>query len=192
MNGIEWGSVALWVNTLVATFGLGGILYQVNRQRQLNSANLLLSLEAKYGEPGMIRARKEFAEIVRVNLNSEKNALTGYQPVLSFFDMLGALVHRGVLDEQLIWHRFNWRVIRCWLAIATNVNLMQKNQPAAGSLLERLRRTEREPHIYDQFEWLAKRFVQRDVTLHRHGNGHSEQQIYEMVMQYYDQESALV
>jgi hypothetical protein len=189
---MDWGSWAAWANACVATLGLGGIFYQFVKQRQLNSANLLLAIEAKYGEPGMIVARKEFAEIVRANLHSEKNAITGFQPVLSFFDMMAALVHRGALDERLIWHRFHWRIIRGWLAIAANMEVMSAQSPAPGSLLERMRRLEQEPRIYDQFEWLGKRFVVRDVRLSRGGKAHSLQQIREMVMQYYDQESALV
>ncbi len=191
MNQIDFGSVAAWANALVATIGLACILYQIRKQRQLNSANLLLSLEAKYGEPGMIQARRDFAELVRVNLDSTKNALTGFQPVISFFDMLGALVHRGVLDEMLIWHRFGWRVIRCWLAIAANPNQMSEQFPSPGSLIERMRTSENEPGIYTQFEWLGKRFVEMDCRFSRQGFKHTKQQIYDMVMQYYDQESAL-
>lgn len=192
MNFIDFGSWAAWANAAVATIGLGGILYQARKARQLNSANLILALESKFGEPAMIRSRKEIAELVRVHLNTSQNALTGYHPIISFYDMLGALVHRGVLDETLIWHRFGWRVIRCWLAIASNPDQEEQKLPSLGSLIDRMRRVENEPLIYEQLEWLGNRFVEQDVRLQRNGKRHSKLQIYEMVMQYYEQESALV
>ena len=189
---MEYGPLAAWVNALVAVFGLGGIFYQARKARQLNSSNLLLALESKFGEPSMILARREFAERVKDNLTTAENAITGYMPALSFYDMLAAQVNRGVLDEKLIWHRFGWRVIRCWLAIAINPTHHQDILPAPGSLIDRHRILESEPHSYEMLEWLGNRFVQRDVKINRQGKPLTKNQLYDMVMQYHKQESALV
>jgi len=188
---MDFGSWAAWANALVAIVGLGGIFYQARRARQLNSANLLLALESKFGEPGMILARKEFAIRINEHLHSTENALSGYHPVLAFYDMLASQVNRGVLDEKLIWHRFGWRVIRCWLAISMNPRHQHHRLPAPGSLMDRMRSMENEPTIYDMFEWLGNRFVKRDIRVNRNGQQYSQEQQYHMVMQYYLQESAL-
>ncbi len=171
---MEWGSVAAWVSTFAAIIGLGGIFYQAWKARQLNSANLLLALESKFGEPGMILARKEFAERIKSHLDSTENALTGYHPVLAFFDTLAAQVNRGVLDEKLIWYRFGWRVVRCWIGI------------------DRLRILEHEPTAYIMLEWLGNRFVEKDIRYNRHGEKLTREKLYQMVMQYHQQESSLV
>jgi len=189
---VDYGSVAAWANALVAIFGLGGIFYQARKARQLNSSNLLLALESKFGEPSMILARREFAERIKEHLTTAENALTGYHPVLAFYDMLAAQVNRGVLDETLIWHRFGWRVIRCWLAIAINPTHHQEAIPAPGSLLDRLRILENEPTSYVMLQWLGNRFVKMDIRINRNGIPLSQEQRYHMVMQYHQQESALV
>lgn len=189
---MDVGSLAAWASTFVAIFGLGGIFYQSVKARQLNSANLLLALETKFGEPGMILARKEFAERLKSHLGTTENALTGYHPVLAFYDTLAAQVNRGVLDEKLIWHRFGWRVVRSWLGIAINPNHHANKLPSPGSLIDRLRILESEPSSYEMFEWLGNRFVERDVKVNRGGKPLSQEQQYQMVMQYHQQESSLV
>lgn len=189
---MEFGSWAAWANAVVAIVGLGGIFYQARKARQLNSSNLLLALESKFGEPGMILARREFAERIKNHLTTAENAITGFLPVLSFYDMLAAQVNRGVLDEKLIWHRFGWRVIRCWLAIAINPTHHQDTLPAPGSLIDRHRILESEPNSYEMLEWLGNRFVKKDIKVNRHGKPQSQEQLYQMVMQYHRQESALV
>lgn len=189
---MDFGSWAAWANALVAVVGLGGIFYQARKARQLNSSNLLLALESKFGEPGMILARREFAERIKQHLTSAENALFGYHPVLAFYDMLAAQVNRGVLDEKLIWHRFGWRVIRCWLAIAINPTHQQDTLPAPGSLLDRLRILDNDPTSYEMLEWLGNRFVKKDIKINRHGVPLTSEQMQQMVMQYHRQESTLV
>lgn len=189
---MDFGSWAAWANAVVAVVGLGGIFYQARKARQLNSSNLLLALESKFGEPGMILARREFAQLVKDHLTTAENAITGYLPVLSFYDMLAAQVNRGVLDEKLIWHRFGWRVIRCWLAIAINPTHHQNILPAPGSLIDRHRILESEPTSYEMLEWLGNRFVRKDIQVNRHGQELTREQLHNMVIQYYKQETALV
>ena len=189
---MEWGSLAAWMSSLVATVGLGGIFYQSWKARQLNSANLLLALETKFGEPGMILARKEFAERIKAHLDSTENALTGYHPVLAFYDTLAAQVNRGVLDEKLIWHRFGWRVLRCWIGIAMNPRCEGDKLPCPGSLLDRHRILEQEPTSYNMLEWLGNRFVEKEIRYNRRGEKLTREKQYQMVMQYHQQESALV
>lgn len=189
---MDFGSWAAWANAVVAVVGLGGIFYQARRARQLNSANLLLALESKFGEPGMILARKEFAIRINDHLHTTENALTGYHPVLAFYDMLASQVQRGVIDEKLIWHRFGWRIIRCWLAISINPRHQHDQLPAEGSLLERMRSMENEPTIYDMFEWLGNRFVAKDTKINRGGRKPDKELQLQMVMQYIKQESSLV
>jgi hypothetical protein len=188
---MEWGSLAAWASTLVAAIGLTGILYQTRKARQLNSANLLLALESKFGEPGMCSARKDFAERIKVHLTTSENALTGYHAVLAFYDTLAAQVNRGLLDEMLIWHRFGWRVVRCWLGIAANPNHAESRLPCPGSLIDRLRILEDEPTAYAMLEWLGNRFVAMDVRYNRLGKPLSKEQQFQMVMQYHKQESTL-
>jgi hypothetical protein len=189
---MEFGSLAAWANALVAILGLGGIFYQARKARQLNSANLLLALESKFGEQGMIHARKEFAERIKLHLNTTDNALTGYHPVMAFYDMLAAQVNRGVLDEKLIWHRFGWRVVRAWLAVAINPSHHDLTLPAPGSLMDRHRIMEKEPTSYVMLEWLGNRFVEKDIRSNRDGKPHSRNQQFHMVMQYYQQESSII
>lgn len=189
---MEWGSVAAWASTFAAIIGLGGIFYQAWKARQLNSANLLLALESKFGEPGMILARKEFAERIKSHLDSTENALTGYHPVLAFYDTLAAQVNRGVLDEKLIWYRFGWRVVRCWIGIAMNPRHDQDTLPCPGSLIDRLRILEQEPTSYVMLEWLGNRFVEKDIRFNRHGEKLTKEKLYQMVMQYHQQETSLV
>lgn len=188
---MDFGSWAAWASVAVAIFGLGSIFYQMRKQRQLNSANLLLALESKFGEASMLTARRQFAELVKNNLHSIDNALTGYHPIVSFYDMLGSLVNRGVLDERLIWYRFGWRIIRGWLSIAMHPTQSSETLPAPASLIDRMRSAEQEPRIYEMFEWIGNRFVKLDCKFNRSGKKHTLQQLYDMVMQYHKQESTL-
>lgn len=137
------------VPTIVA--GACGIWWQVRRQRLAHSAALLISLEEQFRSEQLTEDRKKLAlKIKDFPKCSKSEDLRGYWPVISFLDNLGVLVHRKAIDEELVWKRFNWRMTRCYLALKSGTNL-----------LENTRTYYKDPSMYNEFEWLAKRMLKR-------------------------------
>jgi len=177
---MDSGLLAIWVQAIgtISTIGVGAwsIRWQVRRQWLAHSAALLMSLEEQFRSKELIEGRRALAHKIQVEIrkSSQGSALPGYWPALSFFDDLGAMVHRKAIDEELVWDRFNWRITRCYIALKGETNL-----------LENTRTFYKEPFMYSRFEWLAERMLEcyksKGISINRDS----------AAAEYIEQESAL-
>ena len=117
-----------------------------------NSAILVASFEQQFGSEEMIESRRKTALTIRDELQSPENTrlLTGYWPVLSFYDGIGAMVRRKAINKTLVLDRFGWRVVRCYYALTKETNLLSRTRDAGE-----------EPNLYEHFVWLGKEMEKR-------------------------------
>jgi hypothetical protein len=76
--------------------------------RLSNSARMVMDLVAKFEGKEMREYRQLFATEL---LSGTKLDLLGHVPVLEFFEEIGYMTKRGVLDTGMVWNSFFW-----WLA----------------------------------------------------------------------------
>ncbi len=135
------GTWVLVVGTLV-------LMYWQNQQtRELNSASSIMMLRERFDAPGVRRARKHLATRL---LNNEHDDITNLE-VGAFLELIAALTHRKVLEEDLIWEAFGTWVSGYYWALRHPVDLIGRSR-------ERLR----DPLILHEFEWLALRIKRID------------------------------
>ena len=117
-----------------------------------NSATLVASFEQQFRSDEMIQSRRKLALLMKEELEAPKDnrLLTGYWPVLSLYDGIGAMVRRKAIDERLVRNRFSWRIHRCYVALTKETNLLKKTQDASN-----------DSRLYEEFEWLGKRIDKR-------------------------------
>lgn len=76
--------------------------------RLSNSAKMVSDLVAKFEGSDMREYRRQFATDLLSGTNID---ILGHVPVLEFFEEIGYMTRRGVLDKGMVWNSFFW-----WLA----------------------------------------------------------------------------
>lgn len=124
------------------------LMYWQTRQAQrLNSSNSIMSLRERFDSPHMRRARKHLSTRL---IKGQHQDITSVE-VATFFELVGALVHRDVLDDDLVWEAFGTWVAGYYFALRNPVDLIGK-----------VRNDLQDPLVYHEFEWLNDRVNQMD------------------------------
>lgn len=153
-----FSSWALAIGTLLILY------WQTRVQQRLNSANAVVELRQQFDSPRMRRARHHLSSRL---LNNQHEDITSVE-VATFFELVGALTHRKVLDEDLIWEAFGTWVVNYYAAMRQPVDL-----------IGRARTSLQDPLVFHEFEWLTNRIQ----TIDQHKLGHAHAQIVESVVE---------
>jgi hypothetical protein len=109
-----WTALATWalvVGTLLAVW------WQAKEQRVIHAYDLAMKLSERFNSTEMRKYRKELATMLSNNaLPKEPNESS--QQVLEFFDSVGLLVQKRVLDKVVAWNEFGFVVLRYHGALA--------------------------------------------------------------------------
>lgn len=113
----------------VAAFWWQGHLNRIN----MNFEYLWRLDEQFANNDKMLKKRKKIACALL-----EKRYISEIDDILDFFETIGLLIERGVLDKRLISDRFNYWAVRYWLV-------------SSSYILEK-RRSAYSPHLWIRFE----------------------------------------
>jgi hypothetical protein len=146
--------IGTWILVIGTLFFM---FWQTRQAHLLNSANAVLELRSQFESPDIRRARRELAEFFL------RDTSDGMPPVemLTFYELLGIMVRRGLLDRQLVWNAFGSYV---------TITHYRMRHPA--DRLGRLRKDFGDPLAFSQFEWLAGEVLRIDAK--RLGPGQQE------------------
>jgi hypothetical protein len=151
----DWSDIALW--SLVGTWALViGTLYlmywQTRTNQHLNSANAVMSLRERFDSDRMRAVRRHLSDRL---IRKAHQDITSME-VINFFELIGTLTHRGVLDDDLVWEAFGTWVAAYYHALRHPVDLIGQ-----------LRTTIEDPLVFHEFEWLNNRVL--EIDRHRAG-----------------------
>jgi hypothetical protein len=147
----DWFNIAVWslVGTWVLVVGTLVLLYWQTRTTQhLNSANAVMALRERFDGARMRSARRHLSEKL---LQQELHDIASME-VITFFELLGTLTHRDVLDDDLVWEAFGTWVAAYYRALRHPTDM-----------IARLRSDLKDPLIFHEFEWLNTRLEAIDV-----------------------------
>jgi hypothetical protein len=152
---VDWSDIALW--SLAGTWALVvGTLYlmywQTRVSRHLNSANAVMTLRERFDSEHMRAVRRQLADRL---IRRAHEDITSVE-VVTFFELVGTLTRRGVLDEELVWEAFGSWVTSYYRALRHPVDLIGQ-----------LRASLEDPLVSHEFEWLNDRILELD----RHESG---------------------
>ena len=150
MVQIDWPSIAIWtaVSTYILAIGtLLILLWQVRQAQVLNSANAVMSLRDKFDSTRMRAVRRHISERLLKQAHEDIASLE----VVTFFELVGTLTHRKVLDDELVWEAFGTWITAYWWAL---------RNPA--DWVGRLRHDLGDPLVFHEFEWLQARVTELD------------------------------
>jgi hypothetical protein len=146
----DWFSIAIWslVGTWLLVVGTLVLMYwQTRTSQHLNSANAVMELRERFDSGRMRAARRHLAEkLLKGNTQDVANV-----EVLTFFELVGTLTHRHVLDDDLVWEAFGTWVEAYYWAVRN-----------PDDLVARVRREYGDPLVFHEFEWLHGRIAELD------------------------------
>ncbi|HTT14519.1 MAG TPA: hypothetical protein VMG81_01905 [Thermoplasmata archaeon] len=150
MSESDWLNIAVWslVGTWVLVVGTLLLMYwQTRSGQELNSANAVMELRERFDSPRMRAARRHLGDRL---LRGAHQDITSME-VITFFELLGTLTHRKVLDDDLVWEAFGTWVTAYYVLLRAPVDLIAQSR-------ERLK----DPLVWHEFEWLAGRIETLD------------------------------
>lgn len=145
---VDWYNIAVW--SLVGTWALviGTIIlmyWQTRENQRLNSANAVMNLRERFDSARMRAARRHLAD----HLLRQAHQDIASVEVATFFELVGTLTHRKVLEHDLVWEAFGTWIEAYYWALRNPVDLIAQ-----------LRTTMSDPLIYHEFEWLHRRIIE--------------------------------
>ena len=155
---VDWSSFALWSLAAAWILVIGTLIlmyWQTRSAQHLNSANAVMSLRERYDASRMRAVRRHLADRLLRRAHED----IANMEVINFFELVGTLTHRHVLDEDLVWEAFGTWVSAYYVALRRPVDLIGQ-----------LRTTLDDPLIFHEFEWLYERIrAQDEQHLRQHG-----------------------
>jgi len=147
---VNWFNIAVW--SLVGTWALvvGTLLlmyWQTLQAQKLNSANAVMNLRERFDSPRMRAARRHVSERLLKGAHQDISNLE----VVTFFELVGTLTHRKVLEDDLVWEAFGGWITSYYWALRNPVDMI-------GDLRSKMA----DPLIFHEFEWLYHRVVAID------------------------------
>jgi hypothetical protein len=107
-----------------------------------NSAKMVLDLSAKFESAAMRKHRSAFAK--QLLNDREGTNLMDDSPVLKFYEELGYMTRRGVLDKRMVWNSFFWLIEYYYAALIG----------PDEDLLAKVREQQKNQALYREFLWL--------------------------------------
>ena len=145
-------AIDVTVLTALATWAvaIGTIVvlwYQTFITQRLNSANAVMALRERFDAPRLRRARRTLSQRLLAGRHADITNLE----VAAFFELIGALTHRRVLDRRMVWEAFGTWTTGYYHALRDPVDV-----------IGRARTEFRDPLIMHEYEWLNGRIREMD------------------------------
>lgn len=118
--------IIIFIGVFVA---LRSIRAQTRTARFILSVDLLSKMDERFGSKGMKRIRREAARALLDRGEPLSTANSGnIDAILDFFETLGLMTRRDVLDEEMVWSMFfNW-IEAYWVAAEAHIkSTMEEN-----------------------------------------------------------------
>lgn len=153
--------LAAWVTVLLTLVGilcaLFAVWWQIRKQRLMHSAAMITGLADRFASEEWRAYRMQCAAAIRAHRRGEEVDLKDF-PVLGFFENIGHLVRRNVLDAEMVWTKFGWSITRYHLAL-TRTREAMNDETRTVNLIEANRETEHDRTLWKEFEWVNRRML---------------------------------
>jgi hypothetical protein len=106
-----------------------------------------MNLRERFDSSRMRASRRHVSERLLKQAHQDISNLE----VVTFFELVGTLTHRKVLDDDLVWEAFGGWITSYYWALRNPVDMVGDLRQAMG-----------DPLVFHEFEWLHHRVVTLD------------------------------
>ncbi len=135
-------AVAGGIGVVVA---LVGLLWQARQSRLALGVDLVLRLEEQFNSPEFHAARRTAAASLRREPDDHLDT------VIDFFETVGLLTRKRVLNAEVIWHELSYWIFGYWFYAQEYVMARRSHDPVR----------------WTEFEWLYERMLGLEYTMRR-------------------------
>ena len=136
--------IATWI-LVIGTLLL--MFWQTRQAQNLNSANAVMTLRERFDGARMRAVRRHLADRLLRQAHQDIASLE----VVTFFELVGTLTHRKVLDDDLVWEAFGTWVGAYYWALRNPIDLIGQTRASLS-----------DPLVFHEFEWLNHRLEELD------------------------------
>jgi hypothetical protein len=150
---INWTIILNWtavITAVVAVVGailaFVGLILQSRSTKHTTAISVLLQLEARFDEASMHHDRKKasYSLLSNTNLGVNKNS-DAIDNVLNFFELIGLLLRKDALDQEMITSEFSTYAYCYWIASKDYISRSRNRDPNYWinyeKLIEAMKRT---------------------------------------------------
>jgi len=144
LGSIQWPMVSAIAASIGVIVALISYVVSLRITRLSNSAKMVLDFVNIFNSSEMKAHRSQFATM----LLGDKSTidLRRQAAVLEFFEEIGYMTRRKVLDTGMVWNSFSWWLEPYYLAVTAEPDLIAKARKESGS-----------SSLYCETEWLQKK-----------------------------------
>jgi hypothetical protein len=145
---IDYNLLSILIATTAVLITLTAVVIEHYRTNYIHGIDLLLKFEDQFHSEEFRKIRKVAAGILlkAIGNMSEtsgfKSNILELDELLDFFQMVGVLTHKRVLDKELVWNSFYYYLNYYYLGGGGYISYNRKNAPA----------------IWEEVEWLFQEF----------------------------------
>jgi hypothetical protein len=147
---VIWGPGSEWfwimLQTVVVTVTLIGIYFQFRLQRAANAFDQLNRMGEQWDSEPMLRARLGAARAIAAGREVPESSLT---LIGNYWENVATLVRQGHVNEHVVAETFGNNTTIWWSALKSSIGAFRE-----GRL---------DPTIFENFEWLAHRFIEGEA-----------------------------
>lgn len=144
--GIQWPMISAIAASIGVIVALIFYILNLRTTRLSNSAKMVLDLVNLFNSSDMRKQRGRFAKALldeNITIDLRRDA-----PVLEFFEEIGYMTRRGVLDKGMVWNSFSWWLEPYYLAVINN---------HSHDLIAEARDVLKSKTLFCEIEWLYKK-----------------------------------
>jgi hypothetical protein len=172
LDADTWTAIGTWTIILPSAFA---IWHGARQNRLIHSSETVRALHKEWSDAYFRRRRRALARSLKNGQGIEKDG----EEVLVFFETMGSLVHRGVLDKKLVWNEFAWDITHYWMACRHPRNEIQGWRDECA-----------DPTLWSEFEWLYHEVIRIDARKRRIPQARAEPSVV-AVNEFLDSEATL-
>jgi len=131
----SWTIVSAIAAGVGVPVAIGSVVWQIRQSRLALGVDLLLRFEARFDEPAFRSSRQTAAEALMQGPDHR------IDDVIDFFETVGLLTRRRVLNPEVIWNEFSYWVFGYWLVAKDYITGKRADDPLR----------------WVEFEWLYKK-----------------------------------
>lgn len=144
-------AIATLLITLVGILvSLLNVRYQIRRQWLLASAQMVTDFEKRFVSREWKEYRTHCGRLLEDHWQGRKTiSLSEDFQVIGLFEHIALLVHRRVIDFEMVWSKFGWYYIRYYEGLTAG----------PVDVIRDIRQREGDPTLWEEFEWFHGKLV---------------------------------
>lgn len=113
---IDYNPIIAWTGLITAIVSIFALSSENRKWRFSLSIDLLFRLDDKYDTSVMKAFRRNAAKLLLQYQDNNKNKeyRDSLDEVLDFFEMIGNLVQRRAINDEMVWHNFSNSIFSYW------------------------------------------------------------------------------